>query len=839
MLDTLFKSKIHNNVINYKKELDTDNIPYLNHVTDHIVSTRNGTYLTTFKIFGRTHECASEHDLNYWLKNINQMFKNIFTANYTVYVHLYRHELGHFKMSSSNLFFPKMFNEKYTASFEDKPLMINDWYLTLEYNPLADKLEKFFSFFEKTSQKEKKDIQEHAIQTLDRDANIILASLKSYDIRRLGFYYCNANGEIVNTIDNENNDINESLFCFSETLEFYNFLYNHKWLQVPVTKDFLYKNFSKTRLVASKYGDLIQLRYMNDIQYTVGLEIQDYESYSNVGHFNVLMESNFELLMSQSFVVFPTQETITHLRHQQKSLEEMRDPSTSQILQINEATDNVASKNFIMGWHYATVHVFDKVVETVYKKSDQIISCFNSLGFNVKSVKLASLAAYYTILPGNTKFAPRPALISSQNFLCFNSFHNFMIGKATGNPWGEAVMLLKNKSGTPLFFNFHVTPEDQDNEGDLPAGHTVMFGKTGSGKTTFLSALLINCTKYNPRMFIFDKDMGLYPTVKSINGYYIKLKDGLSSNWQPLQLESTIENIKFVTGLIIQLCEISLEGNLYHLEKSDIATAVESVMGEKSKIPREHRKLSNVMNFLQGSSHITNYDDRPSVRSLLSKWCGNGENAWLFDNDKDDINFLKNNIFAFDITDFVSTKGQKPPETRSPMLSYLFYRIRQSIDGKQPSLMVFDEFAQYLNDPVLEAEIKRGLKTDRKKNTVYLFCTQEANDTLESNIGKTISQSVVTKILLENGDAIEKDYREGLNLTESEFARFISIPENSREFMIKQGNKSAIATLDLSQMKQEINILSGDPVKSQILSHILEDVGEDVKDWLPIYYEKC
>jgi len=49
------------------------------------------------------------------------------------------------------------------------------------------------------------------------------------------------------------------------------------------------------------------------------------------------------------------------------------------------------------------------------------------------------------------------------------------------------------------------------------------------------------------------------------------------------------------------------------------------------------------------------------------------------------------------------------------MLSYLFYRIRKSIDGKQPSLMVFDEFAQYLKDPVLEAEIKRGLKTDRKK----------------------------------------------------------------------------------------------------------------------------
>ncbi|KLB45155.1 hypothetical protein XEUV329_21940, partial [Xanthomonas euvesicatoria] len=94
--------------------------------------------------------------------------------------------------------------------------------------------------------------------------------------------------------------------------------------------------------------------------------------------------------------------------------------------------------------------------------------------------------------------------------------HNFMTGKPKDNPWGDPVMLLKTVAGTPLFFNFHMSPEDEDSTGKRPPGSTLVLGRIGSGKTTVLDALLTEATKFRPRMFIWDKDQGMYPMVKSL-----------------------------------------------------------------------------------------------------------------------------------------------------------------------------------------------------------------------------------------------------------------------------------------------------------------------------------
>lgn len=124
---------------------------------------------------------------------------------------------------------------------------------------------------------------------------------------------------------------------------------------------------------------------------------------------------------------------------------------------------------------------------------------------------------------------------------------------------------------------------------------------------------------------------------------------------------------------------------------------------------------------------------------------------------------------------------------------YLNFRVRQSIDGRRRVIQVFDEFHQYLDDPIMSVEVKRGLKTDRKKDAVYVFSTQEPNDALDSSIGKTIMQQCVTKILLENPDADYEDYVTRLKLTPAEFDALLSIPENSRQFLVKQGSQSAMA----------------------------------------------
>jgi type IV secretion system protein VirB4 len=111
----------------------------------------------------------------------------------------------------------------------------------------------------------------------------------------------------------------------------------------------------------------------------------------------------------------------------------------------------------------------------------------------------------------------------------------------------------------------------------------------------------------------------------------------------------------------------------------------------------------------------------------------------------------------------------------------------------------------------MDVEVKRGLKTDRKKDAIYVFSTQEPNDALESRIGKTIMQQCVTKILLENPEADPVDYMKGLKLTEAEYQALLNIPEFSRQFLVKQGSQSAIATMDLRGMEKAISILSGTP----------------------------
>ena len=424
--------------------------------------------------------------------------------------------------------------------------------------------------------------------------------------------------------------------------------------------------------------------------------------------------------------------------------------------------------------------------------------------------------------------------------MSFSPFHNFMSGKPDGNPWGAAVSLFKTTSGTPLFFNFHSTPAGENWLGKRPAAHTIILGKTGAGKTTLMNKLLSDASKFSPRMVCYDKDRGMFPLVMALGGHYTVLRDGEPTGWQPLQLEPTRANILFVKRLVRLIAETSLNGPLDHADVVTLNEAVDAVMGGDASgdalIPHEQRTLTAVAQHIP-NPYRTNHSDKATLASLLEPWLRGSEHGWLFDNDGDALNLATHDIFGFDLSDFIVASGEKSPVARTPLLMYLLYRVRKTIDGTRRFMQVFDEFAQYLDDPIMDVEIKRGLKTDRKKDCIYIFATQEPNDALDSRIGKTIVQQCITKILLENPDADPNDYIKGLNLTVAEFEAMLSIPENSRQFLIKQGGSSALAEMMLKNMDEEISVLSGTPDNSDKLQRIINQLGTTDPDvWLPVYY---
>lgn len=838
-------------------------LPYSYHVTDTIVSTVGNEYLITFRVRGRSHECASEWELINWRRDLNQLWKTIGNEHVKFWTHLHHHSTDRYPDADFRLGFPRELDRKYRKRFDDVPLMTNDWYLTVVYNPVGDFAQKFLARFERPTHDDLMEIQAEAIASLEDITSQITGSMRAYGIETLGVYYRDERGERVEAPDRDDEDEADDpddiladseqtfddpaplrlvpppsrQFAYSSTLEFLGFLANDEWRTVPITRERARETLLFNRMVTSMFGDVMQSRRVDADKYIAGVEILDYPETTEPGQLNILMEADFDFVLSQQYGCMSNIAASVFLTNQEKSMLETQDKSRSQIAQMADAADDVVSRRVTMGHYYGCLHVTADTPKEAQRRARAARVMINSCALVAGSVGLASEGAWWSRLPGNNTLSPRPVPINSMNYLSFAPFHNFMVGKPDKNPWGPAVALLKSVTGTPLFFNWHSSPVNDNSFGKRPPGHTIMLGKTGSGKTTLLNALLALSTKFNPRMFIYDVGQGMYPLVASLHGHYTVFRDGEPTGWQPAQLEPTRPNISMVKRLVRLCAEISLNAPITHDEVKQVNEAVDAVMGEHSLITQETRTFTAIVQHIPRPFQV-GAGERPSLASLLEPWCRGGEHGWLFDNDTDELDLSKRDVFGFDLTDFIVGPGQKAPLARTPLLMYLLYRVRSSIDGKRRVIQTFDEFAQYLDDPTITIEVKRGLKTDRKKDCIYVFATQEANDALDSTIGKTIVQACVTKVMLYNPEATPSDYLEYLKLTQAEFDAMLAIPEDSRQFLVKQGSQSAVAVMDLSGMDDEISILSGTPDNAERLDNVMRRLDtSDPDKWMPAYFD--
>src|SRR5205085_9376760 len=240
---------------------------------------------------------------------------------------------------------------------------------------------------------------------------------------------------------------------------------------------------------------------------------------------------------------------------------------------------------------------------------------------------------------------------STSNFASLVSGHNFPLGQSDLNHWGEAVTLLETTAAGPYYFNFH--------QGDL--GNFTVIGPSGSGKTVVLNFLLAQARKFRPRIIFFDKDRGAELFIRAIGGRYDVLRPGTPSGLNPLQLPVTAENRQFLIDWIALLA-----GGADGEELARIKDAVEA-NGEQ---PREHQRLRYIVELFRGAH-------RPHGKDLWSRlrpWWGDGERAWLFDNEND-LTDLKTDAVGFDMTQILDD-----PTVRTPAMMYLFHRVEERLD---------------------------------------------------------------------------------------------------------------------------------------------------------------
>jgi type IV secretion system protein VirB4 len=348
----------------------------------------------------------------------------------------------------------------------------------------------------------------------------------------------------------------------------------------------------------------------------------------------------------------------------------------------------------------------------------------------------------------------------------------------------------------------------------------MVIGPTGAGKTVLLNFLCAQSQKFLPKLFFFDKDRGAEIFIRALGGTYMTPDVARPSGFNPFQqLEENNSNKAF----LIDLLKVLVTSNGETLDAADVEKIQEAVDGNY-KLPFEQRRLRNIAPFM-------GIGGPGSLAGRLSMWHSKGSHAKLFDNSEGTVDFTSQRVFGIEMGHILQDKY-----TLAPALLYLFNRIEEALDGS-PTMIVLDEAWALIDNPVFAPRIKDWLKVMRKKNAMVVFATQSVEDASKSSISDTLVQQTATQIFLPNLKATTV-YREVFMLSEREFLLVKTTDPSTRFFLVKQDNDCVIARINLSGMDDLINILSGRTETVSILDEVMEEFGEDPRDWLEAFMER-
>lgn len=765
-------------------------LPYACHINDHTIETRDGLLMQFIKLRGLLFETTDSEDLNYRKRLRDAMLQAIGSSQFAIYHHIVRRHVDPEMEGEFADDFSRQLDERWRRKLGTKRLYVNDLYITLIRRPVQGRvglLDKVRKFFDRTVDAERST--EEDLRQLDAARESLIASLGSYDAGLLGTY--ESRGEF-----------------FSEPLEFLSRLYNGETRPVLLPKQDLgsyipYRriNFGQETVELVGTGDL-------DSSYCSMISIKDYAGQTSAGMFDELLRLPFEITVSQSFGFVDRQAALGQMNLALRRMRSSEDEAISLRDELSAAKDEVAAGRAGFGEHHMTVAVYGNSPEQVDQFTAEVQATLTDLGIISVREEIAMEPAFWAQFPGNAKYITRRGLVSTSNFAGLASAHNFPVGQVDGNHWGDAVTLFETTAAGPYYFNFH--------QGDL--GNFTVIGPSGSGKTVILNFLLAQARKFSPRIVFFDKDRGAELFIRAIGGQYDVMRPGVPSGLNPLMLNDNPINRKF---LIEWLALLAGDADVEEMEQ--IRDAVDANFAQSP----EHRQLRHLVALFRGGH-------KPHARDLWSRlapWWGEGERAWMFDNAEDRTDLLADTV-GFDMTQLLDD-----PVLRTPGMMYLFHRIEERLDGSA-AIIVVDEGWKALDDEVFVRRIKDWEKTIRKRNGIVGFATQSAQDALESQIASAIIEQAATQIFMTNPKARAEDYIDGFGLSEHEYDLVRNIPDSAHCFLIKHGNESVVARLNLSGEEELLTILSGRENTVRILDELLPLTGDDPKDWMPTLFER-
>jgi type IV secretion system protein VirB4 len=795
-------------------------LPYLGHVRPDVVLLFDGSVLVIGALHGLPHELAAEAERNAAARLLNSLWRNIADDTVTIGVHLVRHKrVESLPVAGFRNAFSAELDQTYRERVLEDRLYENTWFLSLVKSPRnpaggsagGRTLARAMSRLRGRGVA----VAPELLAEMEDLWGAVARSLEAYGLRRLGL----REGKQA---------------VFSEIAEALRLILTGEFLPVPLVSGPLGNAIYTDRAIFGRRA--YEIRAPGALRFGAIFGFREYPATTWPGMLDAVLTLPFPLVLSQSFSFLARPDAIGKLSLKANQMTAAGDKALSQIEGLAAAQDQLASGEFVMGTHHVSLAVYAGSLAYLDGRAGTARGELANCGAVVAQESLGMEAAYFAQLPGNLDWRTRPGAISSRNFAHLAGFDAFPRGQKQGR-WGPAMLRLRTTAATAYDYVPHVDD----------VGMTAIFGRIGSGKTTFLLFLLAMFDQYlagraapphpgsvsgevggsitpaGGAIVFFDKDRGGELLVRAVGGRYLVVRSGAPSGLAPLSgLDDTPAARAFLVKWLKALIALDEHGPLPPEDDGRLARAVAAVM----RMPRELRSLEGLRQFL-------GWRDSKGAGARLERWCRGGALGWAFDGGDDAVE-LDAGMVGFDLTQILGDLTIVEPAAH-----YLLHRIRTVVDGRR-FVLSCDEFRAYLINPQFAEMWEDFMLTVRKSNAIVLLVTQQPEHVLGAAFGATLVGQCFTKIFFPTPTADERVYREELHLTAGEFRaiREDMLP-GSRQFLIKRETGSVIVDFDLSAMPECVAVLSSRANTVRFAERLRTELGsEDPAAWLPEFMSR-
>ncbi|PSM15900.1 conjugal transfer protein TrbE [Nitratireductor sp. StC3] len=487
-----------------------------------------------------------------------------------------------------------------------------------------------------------------------------------------------------------------------------------------------------------------------DGQYLAVVAIDGFPAESWPGILNSLDLMPLTYRWSSRFIFLDDQEARAKLERTRKKWQQKVRPFFDQLFQtqsravdqdamtmVAEAEDAIAeaaSQLVAFGYYTPVIVLFDTDDARLRDQAEAVRRLVQAEGFGARIETLNATEAYLGSLPGNSYANVREPLVNTRNLADLIPLNSVWSGSAAAPcpfyPAGSPPLMQVASGSTPFRLNLHVDD----------VGHTLVFGPTGSGKSTLIALIAAQFRRYeNAQIFAFDKGRSLLPLTIAANGdhYEVGAGEGAASlSFCPLAALATDGDRAWASGWIETL--IAMQGVAI---TPDHRNAISRQIGLMAAA--RGRSLSDFVSGVQ----------MREIKDALHHYTVDGPMGQLLDAEEDGL--ALGSLQTFEIEELMNM-GER---NLVPVLLYLFRRIEKRLTGA-PSLIVLDEAWLMLGHPTFRDKIREWLKVLRKANCAVLLATQSISDAERSGIIDVLKESCPTKICLPSGAAREPGTRE-------------------------------------------------------------------------------